>query len=574
MKKIFILLLLAANICFAQAIIQNDPTEPYGQPRPDYWIGRHDRNPHRKGEVNGKEAQPRKETKHFNVALSDSYTFGTNVRVNDNPAGTSFESPYSSGSHAIAARGDTVYLVWRSDRNTNSTIYFDKSTDGGNTWGTDVRISDSDSGAIMPALAVGKDGTIYVSWTDFRDASGYRHIYFAKSTDGGTSFLPSVRVSAESGEMPQQFSSIAVNDSGNIFIAYEDWRNYTTTAMDIYCSRSTNSGSSFEPAVRVDDCIDSINQWFPCVASTDSSVFVVWEDFRDTSLAGQRNIYLALSNNNGINFNNNMLVNDTIGISGYSVTNPSIAIYDSLIYLVWQDTRNGGQNDIYFTKSTDSGKSFISPNINLIDAAGSSFFQGYPSLCCDDSGGVYCAWEDRRNGLAYPWLIYFSYSKNYGDTFATNNIHVDDRTLTEDVRLWNVTICANNKGKVFGAWSDDRNGGDYDIYTTAGIFTGIEGEPPTVALPGKTNIMVWPTPFSQRTSIKYTVKDEGSVKLAVYNICGQLVKIIDDGFKYVGEYNASWDGRNSNGFKCNGGIYFIHLSVGKKYHNKKIIYIK
>jgi hypothetical protein len=274
---IFSALLFCAASLIAQPIIVGDPTEPYGPPRPDYSFGHHDRRPLLNDEGQGQGQAHRQMQKTFTAAALDSYSFDTNVRVNDNPAGTSFETPYSSGAHAMAARGDTVYLVWRSDRlvsgGGNSAIYFAKSVTSGSTWSANVKVNDSDSGAVMPALALGKDGTLYASWTDFRDIT--RHIYFAKSTDGGNTFTPAVRVQPAT-EDKQQFSSIALNDSGNIFIAYEDFRNLATTAKDIYCSRSLNGGSSFVPAVRVDDCPDSISQQEACVAVKDSFVYIIF----------------------------------------------------------------------------------------------------------------------------------------------------------------------------------------------------------------------------------------------------------------------------------------------------------
>lgn len=568
-----IFLLLAATACFAQVIIEGDPTEPCGPVRPDYWIGRHDRNPIQNVEIKSKAEQPRQATKRFSAALTDSYNFGTDTCVNDDPPGSGFATPYSSGGHAMAARGDTVYLVWRDDRSGTSRIYFDKSTNGGNTWGTDVKVNDGDSAAIMPALALGQDGTIYASWTDFRHIT--RQIYFSKSIDGGNTFTPGIHVQPATPDK-QQYSSIAVNDSGYVFIAYEDFRNLATTAIDIYCSRSIDGGTSFEPAVRVDDCPDSINQWYPCLANQDSNVYVVWEDFRDTSIAGQRNIYIAISNNNGDIFGFNKLINDTIGIGSYSVTNPSLSVSDNYIFIAWQDTRNSGQNDIFFTKSNDNGQTFIKPDKNIIDVVGatSTYYQGYPSLCCDDSGGVYCAWEDRRNGSAYPWLIYFNYSKNYGDSFATNNIHVDDINIgsSPNVQLSAPTIYANNKGKVFCAWEDNRlnpGGLPVDIYATAGMLTGIEGKPGDIVCMPNYKIKAYPNPFKNTMQIEYSLSNPGKTILGVYNITGQLVKVLDKGYRAAGSYKINWPRNN-----LSAGIYFICLHDGERALSKKIIKIK
>ena len=292
-----LLLLLTVTICSAQQIIVGDPAEPCGPPKADYWIGRN-ANPfpqregaglsrawsssvapeRSRGEVEMESRGVRSNTppspkvyppkpgnmqgagwalgegarvRSFTAAALDSYAFGANVRVNDNPAGSSFETPYSSGGHSIACRGDTVYLVWRSDRSGTSQIYFDKSTNGGTTWGPDEAISDNPAAAaVMPALALGQDGTIYVSWTDWRD--GNRHIYFAKSTNGGGSFGGNVRVCNEHEEY-QAYSSIAVSNSGKIFIAWEDGRNSATQKLDVYCARSDDGGNSFLSNVRVDD---------------------------------------------------------------------------------------------------------------------------------------------------------------------------------------------------------------------------------------------------------------------------------------------------------------------------------
>ncbi|HAD82315.1 MAG: hypothetical protein A2509_02545 [Candidatus Edwardsbacteria bacterium RIFOXYD12_FULL_50_11] len=573
MKKIFTLLIFAANLCLAQDIMISNPTEPCGPVRQDYWLSKKaDIGQRTRAGAETEKAVPR--SKAFTAAALDSYDFGTNVRVNDNPAGTSFESVYSSGGHSMAARGDTVYLAWRSDRNPRSTVYFDKSTDGGQTWGTDVRITDSDSGAIMPALAVGKDGTIYVSWTDYRDPSGYRHIYFAKSTNGGTSFLPSVRVSAESGEMPQQKSSIAVNDSGYVFIAYEDWRNYTATAMDIYCSRSTNGGSSFEPAVRVDDCTDSVDQWLPSIAVKDSIVFISWTDFRNTSDL-YSDIYFARSIDNGESYETNILVNDTIGQVNRSQWSSSIAV-DEYIYIGFADNRDGNY-DVYYAKSNDGGLTFTTPNLNLIDAAGQPYAQGYPSLACDDSGGVYCAWEDIRNDYNNARQIYFGFSKNYGDSFSFN-IHVDDRPLDDSAWLFTPTICVNKAGKVFSAWDDGRNnigGTKYDIYTTAGTFVnGVAGQPIENNPNPVFRIQCYPNPFNNRTTVDYQIPKTGMVTLKVYNISGQVVSVLVNNIQQGGPHSVKWDGKDDQGREISSGIYFARLMTDNSTRTNKITLIR
>lgn len=563
------LLLSAAITCFAQPIIQGDPTEPCGPIRPDYWVGRKT-NPASPfvPPLEGRERVGSKTPKHFNSALSDSYNFGANVRVNDNPAGTSYETPYCSGSHAIAARGDTVYLVWRSDRlvpyGGQSTIYFDKSTDGGNTWGTDVRITDSDSAAIMPALALGNDGTIYVSWTDFRHIT--RQIYFAKSMDGGTTFTPGVHVQPATPDK-QQFSSIAVNDSGYIFIAYEDFKNMPTTAIDIYCSRSTDGGNSFEEAVRVDDCPDSVDQWNPDIKAVNNNVYILWRDFREDTTRLRATLHFSRSITSGNIFSPSILLSD----SGHWVGAESITADSIYIYICW-----GVSGDIYMTKSADSGNLFIKPIKNIIDASGQPFIQGYPSIACDDSGGVYCAWEDTRNYVNSARQIYFGYSKDYGDSFSLN-YHLDDRGDEDSAWLFKPTICANKKGEIFSAWQDGRNkigGVNYDIYATGGYFTGIEGQPPSSSNAKAYCLKAYPNPFKGVVTIECQMPTKGAADISIYNITGQLIKRLESGQMIDGKCRVTWNGTDNAGNKIKGGIYLVCMKADGKTKISKTTYIR
>lgn len=74
------------------------------------------------------------------------------------------------------------------------------SRDGAN-WSAPIRVHD-DEGSLndqfMPAVSVGPDGTVDVSWQDRRDDPQNRlfHTYYAFSTDGGATFSPNLRVTS------------------------------------------------------------------------------------------------------------------------------------------------------------------------------------------------------------------------------------------------------------------------------------------------------------------------------------------------------------------------------------------
>lgn len=78
----------------------------------------------------------------------------------------------------------------------------------------------------------------------------------------------------------------------------------------------------------------------------------------------------------------------------------------------------------------------------------------------------------------------------------------------------------------------------------------------------------YPNPFNQETYIPYAVLDEGNVLLAVYNICGQRIRIIKQGFHRAGLHVARWDGRDEYGEQIASGIFFYQMQMSQ---NKKTL---
>ena len=80
----------------------------------------------------------------------------------------------------------------------------------------------------------------------------------------------------------------------------------------------------------------------------------------------------------------------------------------------------------------------------------------------------------------------------------------------------------------------------------------------------------YPNPFNPSTSIEYKLKREGSVKIQIFNIKGQLVETLDDSFKTPGSYSLKW---HPNGLGS-GQYYYQIILDGKPVKTKKAIYLK
>lgn len=91
----------------------------------------------------------------------------------------------------------------------------------------------------------------------------------------------------------------------------------------------------------------------------------------------------------------------------------------------------------------------------------------------------------------------------------------------------------------------------------------------------------YPNPFNSATTISFTVDSkqktvhgESQVKLTVYNILGQKVKLLVDEKKPPGYYEVAWDGKNDSGKEVASGVYFYHLKTENYSQTRKILLLK
>ncbi len=90
------------------------------------------------------------------------------------------------------------------------------------------------------------NGNIYICWTDQR--SGYldTDVWITKSTDGGISWSSSVRVNDDPPNRHQFFAWMTIDQTnGYLYFIFYDRRNYSTLETDVYMAVSSDGGDSF-----------------------------------------------------------------------------------------------------------------------------------------------------------------------------------------------------------------------------------------------------------------------------------------------------------------------------------------
>ena len=79
----------------------------------------------------------------------------------------------------------------------------------------------------------------------------------------------------------------------------------------------------------------------------------------------------------------------------------------------------------------------------------------------------------------------------------------------------------------------------------------------------------YPNPFNPSTKISYSLAIPAQIKLSVYNIFGQQVVVLDEGFKPAGSFIADFAG---DGLPT--GIYYYRLQCGDRHLTRKMTLIK
>ena len=84
----------------------------------------------------------------------------------------------------------------------------------------------------------------------------------------------------------------------------------------------------------------------------------------------------------------------------------------------------------------------------------------------------------------------------------------------------------------------------------------------------------YPNPFNPKTSIRFQLPKAVDVRLAVFNIRGQLVQTLVDRRMEPGYHQLRWDGRNSAGLPVSSGVYYYRLQAGDFQSTMKMLLLK
>jgi hypothetical protein len=79
----------------------------------------------------------------------------------------------------------------------------------------------------------------------------------------------------------------------------------------------------------------------------------------------------------------------------------------------------------------------------------------------------------------------------------------------------------------------------------------------------------YPNPFNPVTSIEYRFQKSSFVQLQIFDVMGNLIKNLFEGYLNAGEYKVTWDAGNYPS-----GTYFYKITAPEFSTTKKMVLIK
>lgn len=302
----------------------------------------------------------------------------TNGGVQNGPPG--YQNPQQSDPLVkVNARGEFYY--WSEVFRPNYAQWMYRSMDGGETWSVPDAIEDPTNGD-KPWLAIDNtggmgDGHLYGGWNHF-DLGGYCYV---ESTDGGTTWTPSVRIADAGGT--QWMMHMVVGPEGEVYAA---WKNYNQNS--IFITKSTNAKDPNVPTTfdgfgsggrgGIDRRIDDAND----------------PGFLDVNPTGFHQMFLGVDSSGGPRH--------------------------GWVYALWPDKRRDTA-DLYFARSADGG--FTWETGIRVNDDGPGAIQWMPSMSVAPNGRIDVFWFDTRNssGHPVPWSeLFYSFSTDGGITWAAS----------------------------------------------------------------------------------------------------------------------------------------------------------
>ena len=417
------------------------------------------------------------------VAYSDNGSTWTTATIGPNPGSLADKNHMWIDNCPTSPYEGNLYCAWTDFGGSyNYDVVISRSTNNGVTWSTRVPISGTistfDHGV---NLQTGPNGEVYAIWATYPSSGVTENgIGFAKSTNGGSSFNTPVKIistiqgireiGVSKSMRVNSFPVLAVDISGgpNNGNLYAVWSNYgdpnngnTGTNISVYMIRSTNGGATWTNPIRVNQGSftngkEAYSPWITCDPVTGNLGVVFYDDRNTTSASCET--WVAYSIDAGTTWTD-FRVSDVSftptpipGLAAsYMGDYLAITSRGNIFYPCWTDTRN----NLFMT--------YVSPFTLGLNAG----FTADVTTVCSGSGVNF---TNQSSGPPTSWSWSFP-----GGTPSSSNLQNPPTIFYNTAGVYNVSLTVGD-----GSTNDTETKTGY--ITVKNIIADFSGTPATVVV--------------------------------------------------------------------------------------------
>ena len=411
-----------------------------------------------------------------------------------------------------------LYCVWqqRETSDQDFAIFFTKYD--GNTWSAPVNLTGNDAENEEASIEVSDQGVIFVAWNTDAESDGAEFVYCITSKDGGDSWsVPQILSSADG------IIGGTSTTSGRPFLARATagkmvcaWHEEPDGHPDRESFINQFDGSSWMGEIVNINVADSANTMYPCVGvNSKDEIYMMYVSF-----VGMEQLLMKKKAWDDAGW---PAAPDVLISGDDMLTKPVLGIdSNDNMYLAFR--RDNADDEIYGLEE-----------IAVMTSSNGGITWSEQALLSRenyDAGYVTLAPRIRESGVDLLWRESYMPFLDDADTTTIMYGHIDL------------------------------------------IITSVESaENQTIVKRFKLN-QNYPNPFNPTTNISYSIVEPGIYELAIFNMLGQKIRLLESKRMGSGHYTAHWDATNDSGNKVASGIYFYRLS-GKNFTlTKKMILVQ
>ena len=115
---------------------------------------------------------------------------------------------------------------------------------------------------------------------------------------------------------------------------------------------------------------------------------------------------------------------------------------------------------------------------------------------------------------------------------------------------------------------------DQETFIGKIVFDQILSEEPII-LPEITALRGnFPNPFNPTTTIMFDLEKESDIRIEIFNIRGQRVRLLAKGVWAQGSHSIEWNGTNDDGRAVGSGVYFYQMRAGEFVETRRMLLLK